>query len=57
MWRGGLGANYLLPALSAAGASIASPCFRFHIPLIEPDVRISHFRLSEKATGDCASAW
>jgi len=37
-----------LPALSSAGASIASPCFRFHIPLIEPDVRISRFRLSEK---------
>jgi hypothetical protein len=45
MWRGGLGAAYLLPALSSAGAS---PCFRFHIPLIEPDVRISRFRLSEK---------
>ena len=75
MWCGGLGAAYLLPALSAAGASIAgarpvagaklernvspitccysssleaSPCFRFHIPLIEPDVRIS--RLSEKGS-------
>jgi hypothetical protein len=50
MWRGGLGAAYLLPALSAAGASIASPCFRFHIPLVEPDVRISRFRLSEKGS-------
>ena len=39
MWRGGLGAAYLLPALSSAGASLASPCFRFHIPLIEPDAR------------------
>src|SRR5213080_1198687 len=28
MWRGGLGAAYLLPALSSAGASLASPCFR-----------------------------
>jgi len=45
---GGLGAAYLLPALSAEGASIASPCFRFHIPLIEPDVRICRIRLSEK---------
>ena len=35
MWCGGLGAAYLLPAPSAAGASIASPCFRFPIPLIE----------------------
>ncbi len=26
MWRGGLGSAYLLPALSLAGASIASPC-------------------------------
>jgi hypothetical protein len=50
MWRGGLGAAYLLPALSLAGASLASPCFRFHIPLIEPDVRISRFRLSEKVS-------
>jgi hypothetical protein len=48
MWRGGVGAAYLLPALSSAGASIATPCFRFHIPLIEPDGRISRFRLSEK---------
>src|SRR6266481_855536 len=37
MWRGGVGAAYLLPAVSLAGASLASPCFRFHIPLIEPD--------------------
>jgi len=41
MWRGGVGAAYLLPALSLVGASLASPCFRFHIPLIEPDGRIS----------------
>jgi hypothetical protein len=50
MWRGGVGAAYLLPALSLAGASLASPCFRFHIPLIEPDVRIARFRLSEKVS-------
>ena len=50
MWRGGVGAAYLLPALSSAGASLASPCFRFHIPLIEPDGRISRFRLSEKGS-------
>jgi hypothetical protein len=48
MWRGGLGAAYLFPALSSADASIASPCFRFHIPLIEPDVPVSGIRLSEK---------
>jgi hypothetical protein len=50
MWRGGLGAAYLLPALSCAGASIASPCFRFHIPLIEPDRPVSGIRLSEKGS-------
>src|SRR2546425_11712113 len=50
MWRGGLGAAYLLPALSSAGASIASPCFRFHIPLIEPDGPVSGIRLSEKGS-------
>jgi hypothetical protein len=48
MWRGGVGAAYLFPALSSAGASLATPCFRFHIPLIEPDVRICRIRLSEK---------
>ena len=26
MWRGGVGAAYLFPALSSAGASLASPC-------------------------------
>jgi hypothetical protein len=50
MWRGGAGAAYLLPALSLAGASLASPCFRFHIPLIEPDRPISGIQLSEKVS-------
>jgi len=36
VWRGGLGAAYLLPTLSSVGASRAPPCFRFHTPLIEP---------------------
>ena len=44
MWRGGVGSAYRLPALSSAGASLAPPCFRFHIPLIEPDVRISRIK-------------
>ena len=31
-WRGGLGAACLFPALSSAGTSIASPCFRLQSP-------------------------
>ena len=48
VWRGGVGGAYLLPTLSSVGASLAPPCFRFHTPLIEPDVRICRIRLSEK---------
>jgi hypothetical protein len=48
VWRGGLGGTYRLPTLSFAGASLVPPCFRFHTPLIEPDVRICRIRLSEK---------
>ena len=36
------------PTLSSVGASLIPPCFRFHTPLIEPDVRIYRIRLSEK---------
>ena len=50
MWRGGLGRVYRFPALSYAGASLTRPCFRFHTPLIELDVRISRFQLSEKGS-------
>jgi hypothetical protein len=48
VWRGGLGGTYLLPTLSVAGASLFPPCFRFHTPLIEPDMQIYRIRLSEK---------
>ena len=48
VWRGSLGGTYLLPTLSVAGASLFPPCFRFHTPLIEPDVQICRIRLSEK---------
>ena len=44
-----LGLAYLLPALSVAGASLASPWLRFHIPLIKPGVRFSRTGLSDKA--------
>src|SRR5262249_7539743 len=47
-WGGGLGGAYPLPALSSAGASLATPCDRFHLPLIKPDRRISRIRLSDK---------
>ena len=40
VWRGGLGGAYRLPTLSFVGASLSPPCFRFHTPLIEPDVRV-----------------
>ena len=50
VWRGGLGGAYPLPTLSSVGASLAPPCFCFHTPLIEPDMRISRFRLSEKGS-------
>jgi hypothetical protein len=45
-----LGWAYRLPTLSSVGASLAPPCFRFHTPLIEPDVRIARIRLSEKVS-------
>jgi len=50
MWRGRcrLLASPL-PALSYAGAPLAKPCPRFHIPLIEPDRWNYHIRLSDKA--------
>jgi hypothetical protein len=47
MWRGGVDALSVSGPF-VSGASLASPCFRFHIPLIEPDMRIS--RLSETPT-------
>jgi hypothetical protein len=50
VWRGGVGAAYLLPTLSSVGASRAPPCVRFHTPLIEPDVQICCIRLSEKVS-------
>jgi hypothetical protein len=43
------GLAYLLPALSVAGVSLASPLIRFHIPLIKPGRRFSRTRLSDKA--------
>jgi hypothetical protein len=36
-----LGRTYLLPPLSSGGALVVRPWLRFHIPLIEPDRRLS----------------
>src|SRR6266566_8727758 len=41
-----LGRTYPLPPLSSGGALVVTPSLRFHIPLIEPDRRISRIRLS-----------
>src|SRR6266480_634774 len=43
-----VGRTYLLPPLSFGGALVVQPWLRFHIPLIEPDMRISRIRLSDK---------
>ncbi len=41
---------YLFPALSFAGVSLAIPCSVSTLPLIEPDVRFSRIRLSDKVS-------
>ena len=45
-----LGRAYPLPPLSSGGVSIAQPSLRFHILLIEPDVRNYRIRLSDKTS-------
>src|ERR1700747_412838 len=45
-----LGRTYLFPPLSSGGALVVPPWLRFHIPLIEPDRRISRIRLSDKTS-------
>jgi len=42
--------TYLLPPLSYGGASIVPSWLRFHIPLIEPDMRLARIRLSDKTS-------
>ena len=46
-WRGGVGRAHRLSGLSAAGASSPDSA-RFHLPLIEPDLRIARIRLSRE---------
>ncbi len=45
-----VGRTYRLPPLSFGGALLVRPWLRFHIPLIEPDMRISRIRLSDKSS-------
>src|SRR4051812_44474854 len=45
-----VGSAYLFPPLSPDGASLAEPWLRFHPSLIEPDMRISRIRLSDKTS-------
>jgi len=48
MWRGGLGASLSVPGSFVCRCLTRFTLLRFHIPLIEPDRRISRIRLSEK---------
>jgi len=48
MWRGGLGAAYPLSDPFVCRCLTSRSVLRFHIPLIEPDGRISRIRLSDK---------
>jgi hypothetical protein len=51
MWRGrNRREACLLPALSDAGARVAAPSLRFHIPLVEPNVRYLRIRLSDRSS-------
>ena len=45
-----VGSGCLLPPLSSGGAQGPEPWLRFHTPLIEPDMRISRIRLSDKTS-------
>ncbi len=48
MWRGGVGRAYPLAGPFVCRCLTSPPVLRLHIPLIEPDVRISRIRLSDK---------
>ena len=50
MWRGGLGSAYLFSASFVWRCLNSLTMLRFHIPLVEPDVRFSRIRLSDKAS-------
>jgi hypothetical protein len=45
-----IGVASLFPRLSVRGAPLATPWLRFQSPLIEPDMRITRIRLSDKTS-------
>jgi hypothetical protein len=45
-----VGRTYLFPPLSSGGALVVRPWLRFHIPLIEPDRRLSRIQFSAKTS-------
>ena len=62
VWRGGLGSAYLFPALSFAGASLASTMLPFPHPAHRTgraDFPLPALgeRVTRSPTGSCASAW
>jgi hypothetical protein len=50
MWRGGVGDAYPLAGSFVCRCLTSAAVLRFHIPLIEPDRRVSRIRLSEKVS-------
>ncbi len=48
VWRGGVGQAYLWSDPFGCRCLTSMPLLRFHTPLIEPDVRFSRIRLSDK---------
>ena len=48
MWRGGVGRGISVAAPFGWRCPNSQAVLRFHIPLIEPDVRIYRIRLSDK---------
>ncbi len=50
VWRGGLGGTYPLSGPFGWRCLTGLTMLRFHTPLIEPDVRFSRIRLSDKGS-------
>ena len=49
-WRGGVGRAYQLSGSFVCRCLTSSTVLRFQVPLIEPDVRITRIRLSDKTS-------